>query len=70
MPGALADAFRKDKMAKAAFDRLTPSRRKEILRYLGSLKSPGSIEKNVRRVIAQLHDEKADPVQTRRHRAK
>ena len=66
MPAALADAFRKDKMAEAAFDRLTPSRRKEILRYLGSLKSSESIEKNVIRVVAQLHDEKAD----HRHRAK
>lgn len=70
VPAALADAFRKDLAAKAAFDRLAPSRRKEILRYLGSLKSPESIEKNVTRIIAHLHDEKAGPAQPRRHRAK
>ena len=61
MPGALADAFREDLAAKAAFDRLTPSRRKEILRYLRSLKSPESIEKNVIRIVAQLRDEGVDP---------
>lgn len=56
MPDELAVALRKDTAAKAAFDRLTPSRRKEILRYLGSLRSTETIEKNVKRVIAQLHD--------------
>lgn len=66
MPAELADAFRKDKAAREAFDRLSPSRRKEILRYLGSLKSPASIGKNIMRVIALLRDEKTDPVRTRR----
>ena len=54
MPEALASAFRKDTIANAAFAELTPSRQKEILRYIGSLKSQAAIEKSVERVLTQL----------------
>ena len=53
-PEALAAALRKNAKAKAALDKLPPSRRKEIFRYIGSLKSETAIEKNVARVIEQL----------------
>lgn len=54
MPQALASAFRQTPQAQAAFDRLTPSRRKEILAYLNSLKGTPAIERNVKRVVEKL----------------
>ena len=39
MPKKFALALSKNKIAKEAFDSLPPSRQKEILRYLGSLKT-------------------------------
>ncbi len=40
--------------ARRAFDELTPSRRKEIVRYIDSLKTEASVERNVRRAIGFL----------------
>lgn len=40
--------------AKAAFNKLSPSRQKEILKYINFLKSEESVEKNVVRAIAHL----------------
>ena len=40
--------------AKATFDGLRPSRQREIVRYIASLKSPASVERNVARAIAFL----------------
>lgn len=54
IPEALATAFRDNAEAKTAFDRLTPSRQKEILKYIGSLKSEDAITRNVERVLKQL----------------
>ena len=54
MPPVLTTALNKNKTAKAEFDRLSPSRKKEILRYLGSLKTQASVEKNVERVVRHL----------------
>jgi len=68
MPPALADGFRKDKKARAAFDKLAPSRQKEILRYIGSLKTQASIEKNVSRIMSHLRGESVDHVLTRPRR--
>jgi hypothetical protein len=48
---AFSQALQKNKAAQDAFERLTPSRQKEILRYLGHLKSEISIHKNVKRAI-------------------
>lgn len=39
---------------KANFDRLTPGRQKEILRYLNHLKTKASLERNIDKVIGQL----------------
>jgi hypothetical protein len=50
----LQQAFAKNKKAKAAFDKLTLSRQKEILRYIGSLKSEESVIKNIEKVIKNL----------------
>ena len=54
MPPKLRAAVRKNANARKAFDLLPPSRRKEILRYINSLKSDDSIDRNVARVISQL----------------
>jgi hypothetical protein len=54
MVPALAREFRKDLKAKAAFEQLAPSRRKEVLRYLGSLKSDEAVERNVLKVMRTL----------------
>lgn len=50
----LKKAFKENKEAKAAFDKLSPSRQKEILRYINFLKSEESVDKNVQRAIAHL----------------
>ena len=54
MPASLVDAFSRDRSAREAFDLLAPSRQKEILRYIGSLKTAAAIQTNVDRVIQQL----------------
>lgn len=54
IPEALAKAFGQNPQAQVAFERLTPSRRKEILAYLGSLKGIEAIERNVKRVVEML----------------
>lgn len=54
MHSKLQQALEKNKKAKAAFEKLTPSRQKEILRYMGFLKSEDSVTKNVERVIKNL----------------
>ena len=43
--------------AKAVFEGLRPSRQREIVRYIASLKSPASRERNVARAIAFLMGE-------------
>jgi len=53
-PLALTSALAKNKTAREAYERLTPSHRKEILRYLNSLKRPESLERNIRKVIREL----------------
>lgn len=57
----LAAALKENKTAKRAFESLAPSRQKEILRYIGSLKSIDTIAKNVDRVISQLSGSDEDP---------
>lgn len=56
---AMLPAFRKA-LAKeklmATFKGLTPSRQKEILRYMRFLKSPESIERNIVKVVGQLKE--------------
>ena len=54
MPRELARALAQAPRAKAAFQLLAPSRRKEIKRYLNSLKSAATLERNVGRVLLHL----------------
>jgi hypothetical protein len=60
MPEKLATALRKNKTAKAEFDKLSPSRQKEILRYLGSMKTEESLVRNVGKVVKHLVGEPTD----------
>jgi hypothetical protein len=48
-------ALRKDKAAQQIFDELSPSRRNEIVRYLASLKTKESLDRNILRAINFLH---------------
>ncbi|MEL6672820.1 MAG: YdeI/OmpD-associated family protein [Bacteroidota bacterium] len=50
----LAQAFEENPEAKAVFDGLTPSRQKEILRYIAHLKTEASVDRNVERAIGFL----------------
>jgi hypothetical protein len=43
------------------FDRLTASRKKDILSYLNSLKTDEALKRNVEKVITQLKKQKTDP---------
>lgn len=54
MPAQLEEALDKNKKAKKAFEALPPSTQKEIMRYIGFLKSEESIKKNVEKAIAHL----------------
>ena len=56
IPKALAK-FLKTTEYKKAWNGLTPSRRKEILRYLGFLKSEISLKRNVEKVLCFLRKE-------------
>jgi hypothetical protein len=54
MPPKLLTALNGNKKALQVFESLPPSRRKEIMRYIGFLKSEKSIDKNVSRAIMFL----------------
>jgi hypothetical protein len=56
MPPLLARQLAKAPRAKAAFGRLAPYRRKEILRYLNNLKRAETLERNVAKVLQMLSD--------------
>jgi Bacteriocin-protection, YdeI or OmpD-Associated/Domain of unknown function (DUF1905) len=53
----LAEALRKNRKAAAVWVRLTPSRRWEIVRYIGSLKTEESVDRNIARAIRHLNGE-------------
>jgi len=50
----LKKIFKENKVAKAAFEKLSPSRQKEILKYINFSKSEESIDKNIKRAILHL----------------
>ena len=50
----LEKAFKENKEARAVFDKLSPSRQKEILRYINFLKSEESVDRNIKRAIGFL----------------
>ena len=54
VPASLADALGRSSAAATAFERLSPSRKKEILRYLGSLKTEAAVDRNIKRLIGLL----------------
>jgi len=54
MPPAFAAALSRDSRAKAAFEALAPSRRKELLRYLGNLKREESLRRNIGKMLKYL----------------
>jgi uncharacterized protein YdeI (YjbR/CyaY-like superfamily) len=53
-------ALAKNKPAQEAFEKLIPSRQKEILRYLNSMKTEESLDRNIERTLKQLLGEKTD----------
>ena len=57
MPRALRNKLNEHKLLRA-FKKLTPSRRKEILRYLNYLKTQESLNRNIEKVIDQLKSKK------------
>ncbi len=54
VPRALTKALTANPAAKKAWQSLTPSRRKEILNYLNSLKRPESLDRNIAKTINKL----------------
>jgi hypothetical protein len=54
MPPALSAALAEHESAKATFDTLPPSRKKEILRYLNQAKTDATLQRNVAKVIRFL----------------
>ena len=50
----LKKVLRENSKAKAAFNKLSPSRQKEIMKYINFLKSEESVDRNVARAIAHL----------------
>ena len=47
-------AFKENRKAKKIFDSLPPSRQKEIVRYISSLKTEESVIRNIKRAIDHL----------------
>lgn len=60
VPPAFAKALAGNPRAKAAFAALAPSRQKELLRYLGSLKQKASLDRNIQRMLRHLMGKKVD----------
>lgn len=58
MPPALAAALSEYPKAKVAFDALTPSHCKEIMRYIGFLKTEKSVQRNIQKVLQHLTGKK------------
>ena len=54
IPSKFSEALSRNKKASKAFEALTPSRQKEILRYLNSMKTEASLERNIQKIIQHL----------------
>ncbi len=54
IPNLFAQALKKEKSAQAAFEKLAPSRKKEILRYLNNLKTEETLKRNTAIVVNYL----------------
>ena len=51
VPSLFLEALERNKEAKMVFNKIPPSRRTEIVRYLANLKTPASLEKNIGKAI-------------------
>ncbi len=60
MNPTLDRALARNPGARAAFEALAPSRQREILRYLGSLKAQATVDRNVTRILQRLAGKSAD----------
>lgn len=60
VPPEFSKALRADSVARREFGKLTPSRQKEILRYLGNLKTEEFRKRNIERVLKHLRGEETD----------
>lgn len=49
-----------DENLAGAFDALTPSRKKDIMKYLFYIKTEATLQKNIEKVITQLQDKSTD----------
>lgn len=58
MSQQLTTALAKNKQAQIAFEKLSPSRQREINRYLASLRTEESVERNVEKIIRFLTGKK------------
>ena len=54
LPKAFEEALKRNPKAREEFERLTPSRRKDILLYMNALKKPESLQKVIERVMKSL----------------
>jgi hypothetical protein len=54
VPRAFQSALARNPRAQAAFRALAPSRQREILRYLGHLKSPDTLARNIAKTLRFL----------------
>jgi hypothetical protein len=54
IPNSLTAALDKNRQAREAFEALTPSRRREISCYIGSLKTEEAIKRNIEKVLRML----------------
>lgn len=54
MPAWFSSALKKNQIAEKNWKSLTPSRKKEILRYFSALKSQGAIDRNLKRALYVL----------------
>ncbi|RYU97007.1 YdeI/OmpD-associated family protein [Emticicia agri] len=59
MPDLLATALQVNNL-EAAFDSLTASRKKDILKYLSYVKTEETMQRNIAKLIAQLKDNAKD----------
>jgi hypothetical protein len=57
LPTEFKQALKKDATARLAFEQLSPSRQKEIVRYLNTLKTKLALERNVATVLLHLRGE-------------
>lgn len=53
----LEQAIHKSTLAKSNFEKLIPSRRHELVRYINNLKTEASIQRNIEKIIRHLHGE-------------